>query len=197
MEDRSVLETGWKMDGLRHVICRIFGTRQEGGGDPDRLRVVVRGIMTARPDEIGCADCSERMARLVEMVRAGARTAAVMPLVQDHLARCRDCREEYEALLVAVRATARADRFPGSTMRGERISSSFVCLGEAECGARETVLDGPIAEGPARRGKTQARCGIRTSEGARAGHQVWGRARCKCPVRSVSQKTCQSFAMDL
>jgi hypothetical protein len=94
------------MDGLRHVIGRIFGTRQEGGLAPDRLRAVVRGIMTARPDEIGCAECSEHLARFAEMVKAGARTAAVMPLVQDHLARCRDCREEYEALLVAVRATA-------------------------------------------------------------------------------------------
>jgi hypothetical protein len=96
----------WKMDGLRHVIDRIFGTRQEGGLDPDRLRAVVRGIMTARPDEIGCAECSEHMARFAEMVRDGARTAAVMPLVQDHLTRCRDCREEYEALLAAVRASA-------------------------------------------------------------------------------------------
>jgi hypothetical protein len=94
------------MDGLRHVIGRIFGTRQEGGLEPDRLRAVVRGIMTARRDEIGCTECSEHMARFAEMVIAGARTVAVMPLVQDHLARCRDCREEFEVLLVAVRATA-------------------------------------------------------------------------------------------
>ena len=94
------------MDGLRHVIGRIFGTRQEGGLKPDRLRAVVRGIMTARPDEIGCAECSEHMARFAEMMRAGTRAAAVMPLVQDHLAHCRDCREEYETLLLAVRATA-------------------------------------------------------------------------------------------
>jgi hypothetical protein len=94
------------MDVLWQVIGRILGTRQEGGLDPARLRVIVRGIMTARADEIGCAECSEYMARFAEMVRAGARTAAVMPLVQDHLARCRDCREEFEALLVVVRATA-------------------------------------------------------------------------------------------
>jgi hypothetical protein len=100
------VEMEWKMDGVRYVIGKIFGTRQEGGLGPDRLREVVRGIMTARPDEIGCAECSEHMARFVEMMRAGVQACAVMPLVQDHLARCRDCREEYEALLVSVRATA-------------------------------------------------------------------------------------------
>jgi hypothetical protein len=94
------------MDGLRHLIGRISGTRQEGRLDPDRLRAVVRGIMTERPDEIGCAECSEHMARFAEMVWGGARAAAVMPLVQDHLERCRDCREEYEALLVSMGATA-------------------------------------------------------------------------------------------
>ena len=94
------------MDGLRQFIGRILGTRREGGLEPDRLRAVVRGIMTARPDEIGCAECSEHMARFVEMMRAGVKAGAVMPLVQDHMARCRDCREEYQALLVAVRATA-------------------------------------------------------------------------------------------
>jgi hypothetical protein len=96
---------GQNMDGLRKAIVRVFGTRRVVGLDPDRFRAIVRGIMTARPDEIGCAECSEHMDRFVEMMRAGANAGAVMPLVQDHLSRCRDCREEYEALLVAVRAT--------------------------------------------------------------------------------------------
>ena len=93
------------MDGLRYVIGRTIGTHRAGWLDPDRLKAIVRGIMTARPDEIGCAECSKHMARFAEMVKAGAQAAVVMPLVQDHMARCRDCREEFEALLVAVRAT--------------------------------------------------------------------------------------------
>ena len=100
------MEMGQKMDGLRKAIARVFGTRRVVGLDPDRFRAIVRGIMTSRPDEIGCAECSEHMARFVELMRAGVKAGAVMPLVQDHLDRCRDCREEYDALLVAVRATA-------------------------------------------------------------------------------------------
>jgi hypothetical protein len=66
---------------------------------------MARSIMTAHPDEIGCVECSEQMARFGDMVKAGARAAAQMPRVQDHLGRCHDCREEYQALLVAMAAT--------------------------------------------------------------------------------------------
>jgi predicted anti-sigma-YlaC factor YlaD len=38
------------------------------------------------------------------MELAGKNAAQAMPLVQDHLERCDDCREEFEALLAALRA---------------------------------------------------------------------------------------------
>ena len=94
------------MSALGQAIHRLLGPRQPGGLDLYRVRAIVWSVMTAHPDEIGCAECFERMAGYVEMVWAGARAEEVMPLVHDHLARCRDCRHEYEALLVAVRATA-------------------------------------------------------------------------------------------
>ena len=94
------------MSAVGQAFHRIFGPRSAGGLDPNQFKAMVRSIMTARPDEIGCAECFEHMARYVEMVRAGAEAAEVMPLVQDHLARCGDCQEEFDALLVAVRVTA-------------------------------------------------------------------------------------------
>jgi hypothetical protein len=69
-----------------------------------KIRRMVRNILTARPDEIGCAECLERMDRFVEMELAGRSPAEAMPLVHDHLTRCRDCHEEYEALLQALRS---------------------------------------------------------------------------------------------
>jgi hypothetical protein len=66
--------------------------------------LLVRGIITTRPDEIGCDECFEQLDRFVEMTLAGKNAAEAMPLVQDHLERCRDCREEFEALLAALRA---------------------------------------------------------------------------------------------
>jgi hypothetical protein len=75
--------------------------------EANKLKIMVRNILSARPDEIGCDECLERMDRFVDVTLAGRDAAAAMPLVQDHLERCHDCREEFEALLEATRALAR------------------------------------------------------------------------------------------
>jgi hypothetical protein len=72
--------------------------------DLDKLKRMVRDIITARPDEIGCDECFEQLDRFVELELAGKNAAEAMPLVQDHLDRCGNCREEFEALLAALRA---------------------------------------------------------------------------------------------
>ncbi len=72
--------------------------------DRDQLSNLVRLIITTRPDEIGCDECLEQVDRFVEMKLADLDAAEAMPLVQDHLDKCRDCREEFEALLRALRA---------------------------------------------------------------------------------------------
>ena len=74
--------------------------------DLDRLKRIAREIITTRPDEIGCDECFEQLDRFVEMKLAGKNAAEAMPLVQDHLEHCDDCREEFEALLAALRALA-------------------------------------------------------------------------------------------
>ena len=74
--------------------------------DLDTLKRIVHEIITTRPDEIGCDECFEQLDRFVEMTLAGKNAAEAMPLVQDHLERCHDCREEFEALLAALRALA-------------------------------------------------------------------------------------------
>jgi hypothetical protein len=71
--------------------------------EPETLKQLVRGVLTTRPDEVGCDECFEQLDRFVEMTLAGKSAAEAMPLVQDHLMRCRDCREEFEALLEALR----------------------------------------------------------------------------------------------
>ena len=71
--------------------------------EPDRMKRLVRNILTTRPDEIGCEECLAQMDRFVEMELEGKDPAKAMPLVQDHLNRCRDCHEEFRALLTALR----------------------------------------------------------------------------------------------
>jgi hypothetical protein len=74
--------------------------------EPATLKRIVHSALTARPDEIGCDECFEQLNQFAEMVLAGKDVAEAMPLVQDHLNRCRDCREEFEALLTALRTLA-------------------------------------------------------------------------------------------
>ncbi len=69
------------------------------------IKQMVQMIAETRPDEIGCDECFEQLDHFAELVLAGKSAAEALPLVQDHLDRCRDCHEEFEALLAALRAT--------------------------------------------------------------------------------------------
>jgi hypothetical protein len=44
------------------------------------------------------------MDHFAEIEFSGSDSAAAMPLVHDHLHKCEDCHEKYEALLVAIGA---------------------------------------------------------------------------------------------
>jgi hypothetical protein len=89
------LSPRWKQDN---------GGSLNGQVDVDTIKQMVRGIVTTRSDEIGCDECFEQVDRFAEMVLQGKNAAEAMPLVEDHLRRCKDCHEEYQALLEALRA---------------------------------------------------------------------------------------------
>jgi hypothetical protein len=93
-----------ELNMFKRIVRAIFPTHQEETAklESQKLKQLVRGIATARPDEIGCGDCFEQLDCFVEMTLAGKNPTEAMPLVQDHLDRCGDCREEFEALLAAL-----------------------------------------------------------------------------------------------
>ena len=93
---------------LKNIIRKIFPDRQEETNklEAQKLKGLVRAVLTTRPDEIGCEECFQELDRFVEMELAGKDAAEAMPLVQDHLDRCRGCKEEFEALMAALRALA-------------------------------------------------------------------------------------------
>jgi len=68
------------------------------------IKKMVRVVLATRDEEIGCEECFEQVDRFAELVLDGKPAAEAMPLVQDHLNKCADCREEFEALLEALRA---------------------------------------------------------------------------------------------
>ena len=67
--------------------------------------MLIREIAEVREEEIGCDECFEQVDRFIEMELSGLDAVQAMPLVQEHLEICGECREEYEALLTALRAT--------------------------------------------------------------------------------------------
>ena len=71
--------------------------------EPSKVKQMMRAILATHPDESGGDTCFSKVDRFVEMALAGRDAAEALPLVADHLQRCSDCREEYEALLVALR----------------------------------------------------------------------------------------------
>ena len=73
----------------------------------DDLEKIVMAVSRTREEEIGCDECFERLGRFAEAELSGLDAAAAMPLVEDHLEKCGDCREEFEALLEALREQGR------------------------------------------------------------------------------------------
>jgi len=71
--------------------------------NPEDLGKLALALDVTHEEELACDECFEELDRFVEMELAGL-DAAAMPLVQDHLEMCGDCREEYQALLDALRA---------------------------------------------------------------------------------------------
>ena len=68
------------------------------------LNKLVRAVAATRESEIGCDECFEQMDRFAEIEFSGSDAATAMPLVHDHLRKCEDCHEQYEALLIAIGA---------------------------------------------------------------------------------------------
>lgn len=65
---------------------------------------MLRAVIATKEVEIGCDDCYEKLNKFIEMEINGKSPEQAMPLVKDHLDRCKDCRQEYEALLKAIQS---------------------------------------------------------------------------------------------
>lgn len=70
----------------------------------NQLLAMVEAIFAAHQDDIDCEGCDAEMPHLVELIEAGEDPSLLLPAVQEHLNMCKDCREEFEALLSVVRA---------------------------------------------------------------------------------------------
>lgn len=68
------------------------------------LKKMIRAIRMTKPNEIGCDECFDELDHFAELKLAGKSPEKALPLIKDHLERCGNCRQEYEALLEALKA---------------------------------------------------------------------------------------------
>ncbi len=71
----------------------------------ERLKAMVRGVARTQEIEYTCDDAYRLLDEFTEAIAQGKDISKLMPLVQQHLEMCPDCREEFEALLRIVQGT--------------------------------------------------------------------------------------------
>ena len=71
----------------------------------EKIRSIVREIVSTRTDEMDCPECHEHLDRYADLLLDGADARDVMPRLREHLEHCPHCQEEFEALLDALRST--------------------------------------------------------------------------------------------
>lgn len=69
----------------------------------DQVRALVRALSITREQEIDCSECLDMVAEFAERELAGRPIPDALETVRHHLTRCGECREEYEALLTALK----------------------------------------------------------------------------------------------
>lgn len=93
------------MNNLLRRLFRFRNRKEEIPPEAEMAKSMVRDILATRADELSCEECYIQLDQFVEMHLSNASPQQALPLVEDHLARCKDCREEFEILLDALRQT--------------------------------------------------------------------------------------------
>ena len=94
-------------------LKRLFQQKpSEGGptinGSPqtkEMLRKTLLMLEQTQEEEYSCDEVYELLDQYAEAVQRGEDPAHLMPLVKHHLDMCKDCHEEYEALLNILEGT--------------------------------------------------------------------------------------------
>ena len=68
------------------------------------IQKMMEAVKMTREHELDCGHCYDEIDQFVELELSGKNAADAMPLVQAHLDICVACREEYQALLDALKA---------------------------------------------------------------------------------------------
>lgn len=69
----------------------------------DQIGTLVGLIVTTEPDTVSCDECFGEIGEFAEIALYGRELPEGMKVIQTHLQQCPCCKDEYEALMIALR----------------------------------------------------------------------------------------------
>jgi hypothetical protein len=72
----------------------------------DMTQKLLHAVEKTQDVEYSCGEAFQLLDQLAEIVGRGEDATQILPLVQQHLEICSDCREEFEALLRVLKASS-------------------------------------------------------------------------------------------
>lgn len=106
--DRPDNETMNEDSFLKRIWNKIFPQRvqpqppQKDAENRARLHSLIQMVDRTEENELSCDEVFALLDQYVELVVEDRQAANLLPLVQEHLDRCRDCHEEFEALIRVI-----------------------------------------------------------------------------------------------
>ena len=91
-------------NALKRLVRRVRGAPQ-GAMPAAAVQKLARQLERTTEIEYACDDVQRLLDQFAEAVLRGKDAAGLMPLVQQHIDLCPDCREEFEALMRILRAS--------------------------------------------------------------------------------------------
>jgi predicted RNase H-like HicB family nuclease len=71
--------------------------------DKKVVKYLIANVEATHEHELSCGGCFQEISKFAELKLLGKSPEEAMPLVQEHLDNCHECKEEYEALLEGVK----------------------------------------------------------------------------------------------
>ena len=90
---------------IKQILQRLFGSKKQkpsSSGMPadqsEKMQKMMAMLSNTQDVELTCDDVFALLDQFTELAAQGEDVAQLMPLVQQHLDMCDDCREEYKVL---------------------------------------------------------------------------------------------------
>ena len=97
---------------FKRFFQKIFGSnkpqsssRKVSGNGSEKIHKMMAMLSDTREKELTCDEVFALLDQFTELAAQGEDVAQLMPLVQQHLDMCEDCREEYKVLQSILHGT--------------------------------------------------------------------------------------------